>query len=274
MSRELVFAKLGGSLITDKARPRAARPGTIERLANEIGAAQEANPEVDLVIGHGSGSFGHPEAVAAGLESGLGPARDRHALSAVQRAARDLHSLVLRALDAARTAPFSLAPSSFLVSRAGTPESVFAEPLLEALDRRLLPVVFGDLVLDRRAGTAIVSTETVLTTLVERCLEEGRGVSGVLWLGDTAGVLDRDGERIDEIAPSSWARYRTRVGGAAAGHDVTGGMRHRVESALALAVRGVPSLIADGREPGLLEHFVADGKDRGTIPGTRVADHV
>ncbi len=40
--------------------------------------------------------------------------------------------------------------------------------------------------------------------------------------------------------------------GAAAGTDVTGGMLHRVETALALAARGIPSLIANGTTPGLL----------------------
>ena len=53
------FLKLGGSLITDKRQPETPRMDVIERLAQEIAAARAANPSLQLVLGHGSGSFGH-----------------------------------------------------------------------------------------------------------------------------------------------------------------------------------------------------------------------
>ncbi|HUP43640.1 MAG TPA: glutamate 5-kinase, partial [Thermoanaerobaculia bacterium] len=54
--------------------------------------------------------------------------------------------------------------------------------------------------------------------------------------------------------------------GGAAGTDVTGGMRHRLETALALARRGIPSLIFDGAAPGRLAAAL-----RGeAVPGTRI----
>src|SRR5262249_32654403 len=54
--------------------------------------------------------------------------------------------------------------------------------------------------------------------------------------------------------------------GGAAGTDVTGGMRHRVETALDLADLGIPSLILDGREAGLLERALAGE----AVPGKEV----
>ena len=57
-----------------------------------------------------------------------------------------------------------------------------------------------------------------------------------------------------------------RAIGAPAGVDVTGGMLHRVESALALAREGIPSLILNGLLPGVLERAL-----RGeAVPGTEV----
>ena len=56
---ELIFLKLGGSLLTDKTRPQALRPDVLGRLAGEIAAALAARPALWLLIGHGSGSFGH-----------------------------------------------------------------------------------------------------------------------------------------------------------------------------------------------------------------------
>ena len=55
----------------------------------------------------------------------------------------------------------------------------------------------------------------------------------------------------------------------AQGTDVTGGMRHRVETAWKLAGEGVPSLILDGLEAGALERAL-----RGeSVGGTRVDPH-
>ena len=52
--------------------------------------------------------------------------------------------------------------------------------------------------------------------------------------------------------------------GAPAGTDVTGGMRHRVETALALARLGIPSLLANGLVPGLLERALRGEPVAGT----------
>ena len=54
-----IFLKLGGSLITDKRSAETPRPDVIRQLAAEIADARRRNPDLRLVIGHGSGSFGH-----------------------------------------------------------------------------------------------------------------------------------------------------------------------------------------------------------------------
>ena len=53
--------------------------------------------------------------------------------------------------------------------------------------------------------------------------------------------------------------------GGAAGIDVTGGMRHRLEAAVSLARLGVASRIADGRVPGLLKAALAGDEIHGTV---------
>ncbi len=56
---QLVFLKLGGSLITDKHTPRSARREVINRIAQEITNALQTNTELQIVLGHRSGAFGH-----------------------------------------------------------------------------------------------------------------------------------------------------------------------------------------------------------------------
>ena len=110
--RRVVIVKLGGSLITDKTQPSTARPEVIARLAKEIA---EALPELEghLLLGHGSGSFGHVAASRCGLGKGVfSPPRQpadaiqRRGLAETQHQAASLHRLVTGAmLDAGLSPP-------------------------------------------------------------------------------------------------------------------------------------------------------------------------
>ena len=72
----LIFLKLGGSLITDKAKPHSVRLSTMERVLTEIKDASRADPGMQLLIGHGSGSFGHTPAKKYSTRSGVYTEKD------------------------------------------------------------------------------------------------------------------------------------------------------------------------------------------------------
>ena len=57
--KELVFLKLGGSLITDKMKPYTPLLEVIDDLARQIAASLQTDRNLRIVIGHGAGSFGH-----------------------------------------------------------------------------------------------------------------------------------------------------------------------------------------------------------------------
>lgn len=274
MNEPLVLLKLGGSLITDKARPETARDGVIRRLAREVTEALRQPGAPRLVVGHGSGSFGHAAAARYGVHEGLSPgpgpgagaAPERlQGISRVQERAAALHARVVGALLAEGAAPFSVAPSSALVAAAGRPVRIEAEPLLLALRAGFLPVVYGDVVMDQERVSAIASTEAVLLVVAEELERHGVAVARALWAGITDGVLTEGGERLDEVRAAA-AAEALAAAGASAGTDVTGGMRHRLEAALELARRGVPSLIFDATVPGRLA-AVLRGEE---VQGTRV----
>ncbi len=249
-----ILIKLGGSLLTDKRGESQAHSVVIARLAQEVATAHAELPE-QLVLGHGSGSFGHVAAQRYDLGQGLvGPTGERQPLvgvSVTQWQAAELHRLLIEALIQAGAEPFSLAPSSSLVASSGQPVSVALEPLRRALDLGLLPVVRGDIVLDRQRGASICSTESVLLALARRLARVGRRPRRVVWAGVTAGVLDDDGRLIPKIDRHSFAAVRRSTGGSA-GTDVTGGMTHRLEAARAMARLGIESWILDGSVPGRL----------------------
>jgi isopentenyl phosphate kinase len=259
---DILLLKLGGSLITDKTRPEAPRLDVIVRLVGEIARATQGSP-FHLVVGHGSGSFGHVAAKQSGIATGLRSADQLPGVSRTQERAAALHRLVIAALIEAGALPYSIAPSSCLVSDAGRPAAFAAEPLLLALDRGLLPVLYGDVVTDRAWGVSICSTERLFEILAATLRAQGRTVRRALWLGETDGLYGNDGKTVERVSAESFDRAAI---GAPAGTDVTGGMLHRVDTALGLARLGVSSLLANGLVPGLLERAL-----RGeAVPGTEV----
>ena len=256
------FIKLGGSLITDKRREKHARGEVITRLAQEI-AALRRQSEGRWIVGHGSGSFGHVEAHRHEIHRGVRAPEQLPGLAATADEAARLHRMVTGALRSAGESPFSFAPSSAMITVAGLPEALYLEPLRRALDLGLLPVTYGDVVMDREQGCSICSTETLFVRLVAAFQERGLEVSRVFWLGETDGIYDDSGATIAEIAAADAGPIRERVEGAQ-GVDVTGGMRHRLEATLELAHRGVTSWVGNGLEPGRLGRVVAGE----AVPGT------
>jgi isopentenyl phosphate kinase len=194
----------------------------------------------------------------------LGP-EQLQGIAETQQSMARLHALIAEALAQAGGLPYSLRPSSWLMATAGIPRAPRVEPLLRALELGLIPLICGDVVLDRSWGASICSTERLFVVLTRALQRYGRRIERAIWLGETEGVWDASGAPIPSIRAAEVAGVLADVG-AARGTDVTGGMRHRLESARQLARRGVSSWIVDGRRPGLAESAIAGEP----VPGTCV----
>jgi len=256
----LIFLKLGGSLITDKQTPGHFRPEIVRRAAQEIAEALVDRPDLRLVIGHGSGSFGHAAAQQYGTADGVHTAADWRGFAEVSNAARSLNALVMPELIAAGLPVLSLQPSASAQCHNGRLESMATAPIGAALDHGLIPVIFGDVALDSVRGGAIVSTEALFFYLVAH-LHPDR----IILLGDMDGVYDAAGAIIPRITPDNYVTIAAALHGSH-GTDVTGGMAAKVRTMLALAERapGLESIIGGGTAPGQLR-AILNGGSSGTV---------
>ncbi len=262
MKKELVFLKLGGSLITDKDRPHTARRRLIRRLIEETRQALAERPDISLVLGHGSGSFGHVPAARHGTLGGVKTREEWLGFVDVWHEARALNQIVIEECKRAELPVIAFPPSATHISenRMGRNTSL---PLIQsALEAGLIPVVFGDVVFDRNTGGTIFSTEEVFCFLSE-VLKPDR----ILLAGYERGVY-RDFNRrrgvISEIKPDCF-RIDSNTAGASASVDVTGGMEKKVHLMIQLASLhpGLCVQIFSGRKPGILK-IVILGKRSGT----------
>jgi len=272
----LTFVKFGGSVITDKTGQEAPDLPLIRRLAAEVRAAlDQAGAHARLIIGHGSGSFGHTYAQRYGIHRGLAPDADWIGFARTAAAALRLNRIVVDELLAANVPAISFQPSSTLVSRGGQLASWDITAVARALDHRLTPVVHGDVAFDETQGTAIISTEQLLEALARTpALRPARIV-----LVGAAGVYTSDpranpqAERIPLIAASNIAAV-LQGAGASHGADVTGGMRSKVELSWRLATT-YPGLTVQliGAAPGLLTRaLLGQAAGEGTIITARAID--
>jgi isopentenyl phosphate kinase len=256
---DLTFLKLGGSLITDKSRPYTPRPDVLERLASEIAAARLSQPERLILLGHGSGSFGHVPAEKYGTWEGVHGREAWHGFVQVWREAARLNRIVMDALEQAGLPAISFPPSAGLAASDRKVDNWDLGPIQSALQAGLLPVVFGDVVFDRQRGGTIFSTEDLFTYLAPRLLP-----ARILLAGIEPGVWrDYPGksEVYSEITPSSAAGLIASVGGSAA-TDVTGGMASKVIQSLEWVERlpGLEVMIFSGEGTGLVEQALGGGQ--------------
>jgi isopentenyl phosphate kinase len=265
---ELVFVKLGGSVITDKTRAETPRPEVIARLAGEVAAAREQAPGLRLVLGHGSGSFGHTVARRYGTREGVHGAEAWRGFAEVAAVAARLNRIVVDAFQEAGVPVWSLQPSASARCEAGDLEWMEVAPVEQALAHGLVPVLYGDVALDRRQGGTIISTEQIFAYLA-RHIPPAR----MILVGTVDGVFEADpwrepsAKRIPEISAANWESVRALLGGSH-GTDVTGGMLAKVEQMVALT-RQMPDLevhLISGEQADALK--LALLRSQGVQPGT------
>lgn len=225
----ITLLKLGGSLITDKSKKSTPRLDVLAHIAQAVHEARAAQRVKSLIIGHGSGSFGHFEASTYQTLQGVYTDVQWHGFARVAHAANQLNLLVMQALLDAQIPAFRLQPSATLRAEDGQVVAFYSEHVLTALQAGLVPVVHGDVAFDSVRGGTIVSTEMLFTYLAHAL-----NVTRIVLLGEVDGVLDEQRHVIPHISPHNIANYRAALGGSE-GVDVTGGMLTKVSDMLALA---------------------------------------
>jgi isopentenyl phosphate kinase len=259
----LTFLKLGGSLITDKSRQRTARQDIIDRIAFEIAASQKINPGLRLVLGHGSGSFGHIPAHQHQTRLGVTALDQWHGFAEVWHEARLLNQIMLESLYKAGLPVLAFPPSACAITSLGKVVGWDVEALQAALTAHLIPVVNGDVVFDRSIGGTILSTEDVFSYLA-RQLKPKR----ILLAGIEPGVWADFPARtrlIPDITPADKDTIAANVSGSAA-VDVTGGMADKVHSMLTLIgeIKHLEVMIFSGEGEGQIERALG-GASFGTV---------
>ena len=260
---ELIFIKLGGSLITNKLQESTYRPMVVREVGEVLNRALKRRPDMRILLGHGSGSFGHIAAQRYGTRDGVHDQRAWRGFVEVANAAANLNALVRDTLLECCLPVISISPSASSHCENGRIVALAWPILRELLSRKIIPLIYGDVALDARQGGTIISTEELFAYLVGPLMPQR-----ILLLGEVAGVLDARGAVIPHITPENYAEMAKHLG-SSAGPDVTGGMLSKVQAMLKLVAHqpGLQIGIMSGLDhKALFEAVLGAGEDfSGTI---------
>jgi len=263
MKKNLTLIKLGGSIITDKEIPMSLRKETLRRLVGEIASAKQEKPDQMLIVGHGQGSFAHVPASKYQTMAGFINEESLLGMAIVQDSAATLNRLVVHEFIKHELPAVSFYASNTIVTDNRKKLFFCADVIKEYLQKDLLPVTCGDVLVDRKQGCTIWSTEKILAFLADYFLEQKIEINKIIHVTEVAGFLDKQGQLVPEITAETWPKISRDLRNTR-GFDVTGGMGLKIEESLILAKKGIESVIISGMLKGNLYWALTDQDCVGT----------
>ncbi len=267
MGRRIVV-KFGGALITKKDEQCVAQTEIIRSLCSVVKSITEQ--EIQVIIVHGAGSFGHLKAKRWRLNEGYIPEFDlsddacSSQLEAVKHVRKDmleLNAIVLSELKKVGLNPLSHPPHEW-ASNVG-PDFLGTLDRFESDHVGVVHVSFGDVVnIDDERKFGILSGDDIVARLsielpdIESLVFAMGGVDGLLKVPPH---LASEKDLIEK-----WSPDVSYEGLHQADIDVTGGIGLKMKRGHLVAQNGVSVHLINGEYPNRILDFVCDRPWRGT----------
>ncbi len=263
-NKELIILKLGGSVITKKSEGKPEVDGeNLKRLAKEIADAKKKK-NFSLVIVHGAGPFGHVPAKRYGLDKGIMDEEQMKGFSITHQSMEKLNFQVVEALQRHMINAVAYQPSAVGILK--NRRLIYFPTIVmeELISRDVVPVAYGDVLLDEETGVNILSGDHLVPYLADTL-----NANRVIMAADVPGIFDSDPKKnknaklIKEIDSRNISQIREI--GTSRGTDVTGGMERKLNELLRLTELGIESEIVSAIEPGILRRTLLGERGLGTI---------
>ncbi len=255
LTYKVIFIKLGGSVITNKKKPFTLNKKRLQNLIAQIKEFKNNDKKgYRILLGHGSGSFGHAIARKYNLKHGKNK-MDIKALTEDEFFVEKLNRIVYEECYKANLPAMSFSPRTFLCFR--RKNIVLNEkPLLYALKHDIIPIVYGDNILCEENYFYLLSTEDIF-----RIISSKIRPCKIILVSDTLPFLIRRNKktslnRIDENV----LKRITKIKGN--NYDITGGMIEKIKSAFYISKNlGIDVIIVNGTKKDSLKKTLLDTED-------------
>lgn len=255
----LIFLKIGGSVLGDKHRASSFRTRAVERIGREIANFLEANPKARILLGHGGGPMAHAPASQYKTRQGIPGGGGWEGYAATRLGVIQTNLRVVSALKRGGLDVHLVPPSAGCSARSGKIAEWNIGTIQQLLKAGQVPLIHGDAVLDAKLGFTILSTEELFAFLAPP-LKPAR----MVFACDVDGVLDADSSVIKTIDHHKIPIFQAGPASTLR-HDVTGGMASKVSSLAAIARSfSITSCIISGLRKGAVRSAL-EGDCIGTL---------
>jgi len=241
----MFILKIGGSVITDKAKLETFKEKIMDGLSVQIKKAEKK-----LIVVHGAGSFGHILADKYKLNRGYKKYSQIKGFSLTHEKVQMLNSYVLKSLNKYDLPAVSISPHSIVKLNDHRIEKIDIQVFKDYLEKQFMPVTFGDVVLDKKLGFSICSGDLLINILAKHFKPEK-----VIFAIDEDGLytsnpkIDKKAELIKTAEINDLKKLSTTLDKHA---DVTGGMSGKINIIRDISKFGIDTVLVNGNKPDRL----------------------
>ncbi|KAI8382996.1 Aspartate/glutamate/uridylate kinase [Blakeslea trispora] len=245
----IIIVKLGGAAITNKRGIcELTSEKNITRLLDQVAEAYHDLKTAGhhLILIHGAGSFGHPQAVKYRLKAGWCPdsfpnPEYLEGYAHIRTCLQSLVNTISSHLEKRKVPVLAMSPTDYIITDDGenTTTDKF-KPMVDRLEHYIqlgfVPMLHGDAVLDRVRGCTILSGDTIMYQLAKL----KAGVCRCVFITDVPGVYQHDPKMMDpeqgnnplvqhiSVSEHSSQEEKNPKASVSAVADVTGGMQGKI----------------------------------------------
>ena len=244
---EIILLKLGGSLLTDKTKPFSIREDVVRSVIQQI---IDANKKIILI--HGGGSFGHPLAKKYNISTGIDSSISNQILGLTEthQSMNKFNSRIINLFLEQKYPALSIQASSIFIKDSQIISTYSIDIIETALDLNILPILYGDIILDKKGSFSIISGDTIIFELCENLNKYS--VSKVIFTMETDGLYIQDNDEKSILVTECNSNELDSLELAALGQkiDVTGGIRGKINAIKEICKYNIPVQIINGLENG------------------------
>ena len=254
----MFLIKLGGSVITNKAKECCFKQDVMDRLAGEI---RQANKQVIII--HGAGSFGHILAKQYKINDGYKRKKQLEGFALTQAMVQRLNNLVLASLHNHDIPAVSIPPHAVLSLSDHEPARIDFNIFKKYLALGFTPVTFGDVALDNQLGFSICSGDLLIQLLAAEFKPEK-----VIFVIDEDGLysanpkINKNATFFENTTVKNLEKLTTSLDAHA---DVTEGMKGKINTIKQIAKTGADTIILNGNIHNRLSDTLKGKKVRSTL---------
>jgi isopentenyl-diphosphate delta-isomerase len=256
-NNEIILLKLGGSLLTDKNEPFSIRENVVRNVIQQI---IDANRKIILI--HGGGSFGHPLAEKYNISTGIDSSISNQilGLSETHQSMNRFNSYIINSFLEQNYPALSVQASSIFIKDSQIISTYSIDIIETALDLNILPILYGDIILDKQGSFSIISGDRIIFELCENLNKYS--VSKVIFTMETDGLYIQDNDKKIILVTECNSNELESLELAALGQkiDVTGGIRGKINTIKEICKYNIPVQIINGLENGNIVKALKDQK--------------